>query len=181
MVCSPPLAKTDRSVNARHGVMQGKPGAPGGWDVPEVFVDEYLTNVFGFCAARPRALQGLAQEGEEMSDVDYRVGRAIEIEIDQCDAIAVDQNVIRLEVAMDQRGRSALETRGHRLYNDANLAGQIGSSRCDGRLSCTKPGHVFGKRSLRRGDVEFVELGNGARRILHRADRAFPTPDDLGQ
>src|SRR5215207_4933440 len=105
MICSPPLAKTDRSVNARHGVMQWKPGAPGGWDVPEVFVNEHLTNVFGFSAARPSALLGLAQEGEEMSDVDNRVGRAVEIEIDQCDAIAVDQDVIRFEVAMDQRGR----------------------------------------------------------------------------
>ena len=96
--------------------------------MPEVFVYEYLTNIFGFCAARPRALLGLAQKGEEMSDVDYRVGRAVEIEIDQCDAIAVDQDVIRFEVAMDQRGRSALETQGDGLHNAANLVGQIGSS-----------------------------------------------------
>jgi hypothetical protein len=46
---------------------------------------------------------GLAKEAEEMSDVDDRVGRGHEIEIDQCDAIAVDQHVIWFEVAMDER------------------------------------------------------------------------------
>jgi hypothetical protein len=58
--------------------------------VGEVFVDEYLTDVFGFFAARSGPLLGLAEEGEEMGDVGYRVRSAEEIEIDQRDAIAVD-------------------------------------------------------------------------------------------
>ena len=125
--------------------MQWKPGAPGVRDAPAVFVNEYLTDIYGFYAERPRALLGLAQEGEEMSDVDYRVSRAVEIEIDQCDAIAVDQDVIRFEIAMDQRGRSALETQGDGRHNAASLVGQIGPSGREKPLSCTKPGHVFGR------------------------------------
>ncbi len=104
MIFAPPLAKTNRSINARHGVMQWKPGTPGVRDVPEVFVNEYLTNVFGFRAARPSALLGLPQEPDEMCDVDYRIGRAVEIEIDKSDAIAIDQDVNRFEIAMDKRG-----------------------------------------------------------------------------
>ncbi len=67
----------------------------------KVFVNESLTDVFGIFAARPGALLGLVEEGEEMSDVDYRVGGAEEIEINESDSIAVDQDVLRLEVAVD--------------------------------------------------------------------------------
>jgi hypothetical protein len=89
-------------VNARHGVVKGEPGAPGFRDMREVFVDEDLPDVRECITARPGPIPGLAKECKEMSDVDDWVGGGGEIEIDESDAIAVDQHVLWFEIAMDK-------------------------------------------------------------------------------
>ena len=100
----------------------------------KVSVNEHLTHVFSVLAARPGALLRRAQESEKMSDIDNWVSGAEEIEIDQCHAITVDQDVVRLEVSVDQRGWSAFETRGYSIDHTADDIGQIGPSGCDNVL-----------------------------------------------
>src|SRR3712207_21360 len=118
-------AQTDSLVNARQRVMQWKAVAPGVRNPPEVFLNEYLSDVFRIISAVSGPLLRLAEEGEEMGATNARVGPTKEIKTDQCNATAIDQDVVRLEAAMDKGRRTALQTVDPRLNHAGHRNGKI--------------------------------------------------------
>jgi hypothetical protein len=134
----------------------------------EVLIDERPSGVFRIVTARPGALLGFTEEADQVSDVSDRIGAPEEIEIDESDLLAIDQDVVRFEVTMDQGRRSTLQTYGYRLHHPGHYVDQIGPSRYKKRLRFLEPGNLIRGGTLRSRDIEPVKFGDSPRRRSHR-------------
>ena len=147
----------------------------------EVLIDEHLSHIFGIFSARPGALLRPTEEAEKVSDVSDWVGVPEEIEVDESDMIAVDEDMVGLEVTMDQGGRSTFQAHGYRLHHSGHLVDQVGPSGNKKCLRLLQPSDLVRGGTPRRGDIKSVKIGDGPRRRSHRVNRALAPPDDLRQ
>ena len=100
---------------------------------------------------------GFAQEGYQVGDVDDRIGTAEQIEIEQRDAITVDEDMVRFEIAVDQRGRRPGQPGDHRLHHGRDVIGQVRPRGREELPGLVQPGYFLPDLSRRRVDIEVVK------------------------